>query len=163
MTVLQKLKLRLSEIRSKLNELSGVDSPTAEQLSEVDALSKEYQEKETQYRAAVIAEGEKAQGKEFQDDAEGAEVRTLKSKVTLTNYVEAASSGSALTGPEAELNEALELRAGGNVKVPWTVLITPELEVRASDTSDLDGGTAQRPVLRRLFGEVYLGGPRYQN
>ena len=158
MTLLQKLTLRLSEIRSKLNELAGLEQLTPEQTSEIETLSKEYQEKETQFRAATIAEGEKATGKEFQENGEGAEIRALKEKVSLRDYFQAAGSGAALVGPAAELNDALELRGGGNTKVPWTVLMTPELEVekRASDTSDLDGGTAQRPVLRRLFGRSIM-------
>ena len=156
MTLLQKLTLRLSEIRSKLNELAGLEQLTAEQSSEIETLSKEYQEKETQFRAATIAEGEKATGKEFQENSEGAEIRALKEKVSLRDYFQAAGSGAALVGPAAELNDALELRGGGNTKVPWTVLMTPELEKRASDTSDLDGGTAQRPVLRRLFGRSIM-------
>ena len=54
MTTAQKLAIRLSEIRSKLNELSGLEDLTAEQRAEIDSLSAEYQAKEAQHRAALI-------------------------------------------------------------------------------------------------------------
>ena len=158
MTTLQKLMLRLSEIRSKLNELSGQDSPTAEQLTEMESLGKEFQDKETQYRAAVIAEGEKAEGREFQENGEGAEIRAIKSRSSIIRYLDAASKGAGLAGPEAELNDALEIRAGGGVRIPWTMLLSEE-EVRvdvATTTGALEGGRVQRPVLRRLFGRSVL-------
>ena len=41
MTKVQKLAIRLSEIRSKLNELSGVDELTDEQRGELDSLTAE--------------------------------------------------------------------------------------------------------------------------
>ena len=162
MTTLQKLMLRLSEIRSKLNELSGQDSPTAEQLTEMEALGKEFQDKETQYRAAVIAEGEKTEGegREFQENGEGAEIRAIKGKCSVIRYLDAASKGAGLAGPEAELNDALEVRAGGGVRIPWTMLLSEsEAEVRvdvATTTGALEGGRVQRPVLRRLFGRSVL-------
>ena len=158
MTTLQKLELRRSEIKSRLGELAALDEFTDDQKAETDRLTKEFQEKETQYRAAVIAEGENAQSKEFGTDGEAAEIRAIKNRSSLRNYLDAASKGTGLAGAEAELNDALEIRAGGGVRVPWTMLL-PDVEFRAdgvSDTAGLDGGTAQRPILRRLFGRSIL-------
>ena len=156
MTILQKLELRRSEIKSRLGELAALDTLTDEQKAETDRLTKEFQEKETQYRAAVIAEGENAQSKEFGTDGEAAEIRAIKRRSSLRNYLDAASKGTGLAGAEAELNDALEIRAGGGIRVPWTMLI-PDVEFRAdgvSDTSALDGGMAQRPILRTGFSAV---------
>ena len=60
MTSAQKLAIRLSEIRSKLNELSGLDEVSDEQRAEIDSLSTEYQAKEAQHRAAMVAEADEA-------------------------------------------------------------------------------------------------------
>ena len=158
MTTLQKLELRRSEIKSRLGELAALDTLTDEQKAETDRLTKEFQEKETQYRAAVIAEGERAQTREFGNDGEAAEIRAIKRRSNLRNYLDAAGKGVGLAGAEAELNDALEIRVGGGVRVPWTMLL-PDIEFRAdavSDTTALDGGTAQRPILRRLFGRSIL-------
>ena len=158
MTTLQKLELRRSEIKSRLGELAALDTLTDEQKAETDRLTKEFQEKETQYRAAVIAKGERAQTWEFGNDGEAAEIRAIKRRSSLRNYLDAAGKGVGLAGAEAELNDALEIRAGGGVRVPWTMLL-PDVEFRAdavSDTTTLDGGMAQRPILRRLFGRSIL-------
>ena len=58
MTTAQKLAIRLSEIRSKLNELSGAETLTDEQRGEIDSLTAEYQNKEAQHRAAIVTEAD---------------------------------------------------------------------------------------------------------
>ena len=98
MTTLQKLELRRSEIRSRLGELAALDTLTDEQKTETDRLTKEFQEKETQYRAAVIAEGERAQTREFGNDGEAAEIRAIKRRSSLRNYLDAAGKGVGLAG-----------------------------------------------------------------
>ena len=57
MTNSQRLSVRLSEIRQRLNTIAGLegDAFTDEIRQESDKLQKEFQDKETQYRGAVIA------------------------------------------------------------------------------------------------------------
>ncbi|MDE0475335.1 MAG: phage major capsid protein, partial [Gammaproteobacteria bacterium] len=52
----QRLAIRSSEIREKLNELSGEETLTEEQRSEVDTLTTEYRDVEAKRRAAIVAE-----------------------------------------------------------------------------------------------------------
>ena len=164
MTNLQKLTLRLSEIRQRLNEIAGLegDALTEEIRAEADRLGKEYRDKETQHRAALIAEGEAenraAQGFEA-GDGTSAEIRSIRRRASLGRYLNRAMAGNALDGAEAELNAALEVRSGGGTAIPWAMLTPAAPEVRAdavTDTSALDGGTAQRPILPRLFGPGIL-------
>ena len=60
MTNSQKLSVRLSEIRQRLNEVAGLEGEayTAEIRAENDKLQTEYRDLEGKYRAAVIAEGD---------------------------------------------------------------------------------------------------------
>ena len=58
MATLQKLGIRRSEIKSCLGDLATLDTLADEQKAETDRLTKKFREMETQYRAAVIAEGE---------------------------------------------------------------------------------------------------------
>ena len=60
MTNAQRLSVRLSEIRQRLNEVVGLegDAYTAEIRAENDKLQTEYRDLEGKYRAAVIAEGD---------------------------------------------------------------------------------------------------------
>ena len=176
MTTAQKLAIRLSEIRQRLNEIAGLegDAVTDEIRAEADKLTGEYQAKETQHRAALVAEADEqrtAEGAFGNGDGEPAEVRALLDKVGIGDYLTPAKGGVGLAGPAAELNAAFKLPvsgASGGIIVPWRMLECPEHraapavrrdpEGRAfTTTGALDGGTMQRPILQRLFGMDILG------
>ena len=175
MTAAQKIAVRLSEVRRKLNELSALegDDFTDEKRAELEALSKEYDSLEVRHAAAIRAEGEEeaaAQGAEGNGDGEPAEVRRLLQNVRLTDYLTPAAGGTGLVGAAAELNAALEVPVigpGGGIAVPWAMLeLEPEqrrdqgdgTERRAfTTTTNYDGPTRQRPILQRLFGMDILG------
>ena len=159
MTITQKLQLRLSEIRTKLNALSAQDSLTDEERGEVDKLTVEYQDAEARHRAAIVAEAEDADqlqnGQEpGRETGEGAEVRRLMERATVAGYVTAALQGTLETGAERELADALAVRSGpgyvdGTV-IPWALLLPAE-ERAATGTAQNDGPTRQVPVIDRLF------------
>ena len=174
MTNAQKLAVRLSEIRQRLNEIAGLPDAdmTDEIRNEADKLGGEYKNAETQHRAAIVAEGEEqrtAEGEHGDGDGEPAEVRALIGRVGIHDYLAPAAGGIGLTGPAAELNAAMKVPTvgtSGGILVPWRMLETPELraapaprgEARAfTTTAALDGGTMQRPILQRLFGMDILG------
>ena len=174
MTNAQKLAVRLSEIRQRLNEIAGLDddSMTDEIRNEADALTTEFRNKETQHRAAIVAEGEEqraAEGEFGFADGEPAEVRALLDRVGIHDYLIPAKAGIGLTGSAAELNAAFKVGTAGQsggILVPWRMLECPEHraapaprgEHRAfTTTSNLDGPMMQRPILQRLFGMDILG------
>ena len=95
MTNLQKIRLRLSKVRQRLNEISGLEGEafTAEIRSEADTLQTEYADLETRSQAAIVGEAEEAAKSERRFaavDGEGAELRSLSGRVTLGNYLHAA-------------------------------------------------------------------------
>ena len=100
----QRLEIELSQIRTKLRELLSADSPTPEQRAEMDALVERSQGAETEFRAAVIAEGQPEQRAEL--DAEVRERIELRSKASLSAYLLAAAKGRLASGAEAELSAA---------------------------------------------------------
>ena len=113
MTNSQKLSVRLSEIRQRLNELAGVEALTDEQRQESDKLQAEYRDKETQYRAAIVGEGEaEKRALETEPDAEMRERLELRSKAQLSSYLQAALSGRRVDGAEKELQEAAKIGEG---------------------------------------------------
>ena len=167
MTTAQKLAIRLSEIRSKLNELSGLDTVTDEQRGEIDTLSKEYQAKEAQHRAAILTEADEqraAAGEFGNADGEPAEVRALLGRVSLGDYLTPAAAGLGLTGAPVELAGALKVPVvgrGGGPAVPWEIIAAGYPEPRQArdpegraftTTGAYAGGVMQRPILQRLFG-----------
>ena len=171
MTNLQKITLRLSEVRSRLNEISGIegDSFNEQIRNEADTLQTEYRDLEVRHRAAITSEAEdeaRMQG-EFREDGESAEIRQLMSAVSLGDYLTPASAGVGIEGRARELNAALKVELvgkSGGVAIPWAVLAgpLPAPEARAAEqrdfttTTNYAGGVAARPILQRLFGPGIL-------
>ena len=110
MTNKQKIELRLSEVRTRLNEISGLegDDLSDEVRAESASLQTEFADLETRHRAAIVAEGEQSTEtrQEETEDTEERERRELREKSTLAAYFSAAMKGQPVSGREAELSEA---------------------------------------------------------
>lgn len=153
MTNSQRLALRLSEVRQKLNELVAIDAPSDEQRAELTKLTAEYPQLETQYRAALVAESDDGATERRNDDAEDAEVRQLVQQVELSEYMAEAATGREATGVAHELRAAVfgdEARPG---LVPWAALLPAgdEARVDAESTAVAGQGTQQSTILERVF------------
>ena len=108
MTPLQKLQLRRSEVRQRLNDIAGLegDAFTDEIRAEAETLQAEYRDLETRHRAAVVAgdvaaeEGTTTEGDGATEDRERLE---LRSRASLGRFLVAALRGRSVDGAEAEL------------------------------------------------------------
>ena len=174
MTNKQKIELRLSEVRTRLNVISGLEGEafTDEIRTEADKLKTEFSDLETRHQAAIISEGDEQRELEgahpdLTPNGESKEIRELIEKVSISDYLSPAAAGAGVTGAAAELNAALEVPVvgkSGGVAIPWRVLLTDEqreadqggTEKRFTDTGDYAGGVSQRPILQRLFGADIL-------
>ena len=109
----QKLQIRGSEVRQRLNAIAGMDELTDEIRAEADALGVELGDVETRYRAAMRAEGDavEAAGQPV-EDAAAREMRVIMAEADLGRFMKAAQGGAALTGREAELSEHYKLQGG---------------------------------------------------
>ena len=149
----QKLSLRTSELRQRLNHLSNQDELADGESAEITRLSTEFADVESRFRAAVIGESreEADRSVEFSGDGEGSEIRHLLDSAQLSNYLGVArAGGQTLSGPENDLNAALKIGSlgpNGETQIPWAMLETRA----ATTTTNLDGPTNQRPILQRLF------------
>ena len=170
MTPKQKIEVRLSEVRKRLNEIAGIegDDFTDEIRGEIDTLKTEYADLESRHQAAILSEGSdeaRARGMFGPGDGEAGERGKLLRETTLADYLTPAASGIGLQGRAAELNAAFEVPlvgGKGGIAVPWAMLECPEhrapvrpdgIETRAfTTTSQNDGPEMQRPILQRLFG-----------
>ena len=159
MTNRQKLEIKKSENRERLNILLNQETRTEVEVNELRELTETAKTLEVEYRASVVAEGEeesRAKG-EFRDnqDGETAEIRSLFNRVTLNDYLNPAKAGIGLSGASVELAAALKVPTvgpNGGTAVPFDLL-----EIRAwTDTGSNDGGEMQRPILQRLFGPGIL-------
>ena len=118
MTNAQKLAIRASEIRERLNVLGDPEKTlTDEDRSESAMLQIEYRDVESKRRAAIVAESATEPATEVGQavDAETRERLELRIKARLTNFVVAAMRGRQVDGVEAELSAACE--AQGDIPV----------------------------------------------
>ena len=152
MTASQRLEVRASEIRQRLNEISGLegDAFTDEIRTEADALQVEYRDVETKRRAAIVAEGVKETVKEG-PDAEERERLELRGKARVSDFVTAALTGRPVRGASAEYSEA----AGTPGTMPLDLLDMPEVEgpeVRAvTPGPSNETVTSTRPTVPHAF------------
>ena len=94
MTNTQRLTIRASEIRQRLNEIAGLDGDalTDEVRSESDKLGDEYRDVETKLRASVASDPDPGETRAavLPEDSEARERRELRAKVTLSDFIAAA-------------------------------------------------------------------------
>ena len=143
MTNSQRLAVRLSEIRQRLNEIAGLEGDvfTDEIRQESDRLQTEFRDKETQYRSALIAEGEsERRALETEPDAERRERLELRGRASLGRYLAAALAGRRVDGPEAELSEAAGVGDGIPLEL-WDTAPDRQPEHRQTDAATGAPGT----------------------
>ena len=132
MTNAQKIRLRLSQVRQRLNEISGLegDALTDEIRAEAGTLQTEYADLETRHQAAIVAEGEaETRAAEAAPDKERRERRELRGRASLTAYLRAALAGRQVDGAEAELRAAAGIGDGIPLEL-WDVPRERESEQR---------------------------------
>ena len=159
----QKLTVRASEIRQRLNEIGGLatDDVTDEIRSETDKLTAEYGTVETQLRAAITAEAAEAAeaertGAPPDTDAETRALMDLQGRASFGRYLRAFVDQVALDGAEKELAEVRGLATAGNV-VPWDAFLPPpgprvELRADAVTPAPASGNPVhQTEIIQRVF------------
>ena len=161
MTNRQKIELRLSQVRARLNTISGLEGEafTDEIRAEGETLQVEYHGLEARYQDAIIAEP----GPEMVVlDSEQRERARLVERASMSNFMLAAMEHRALDGPEKEL-VSLERRAAweGGMVLPWAVLLAKgrgadrqAVEVRAADANTVlpvGGEVMEQDYVGRVF------------
>ncbi|MDD9732476.1 phage major capsid protein [Mameliella sp. AT18] len=143
-----KIARRQSEIRQSLAELAAKDSPTEDEVRNMDELDREYRSNETRYRAALIAEDTERRdaGNELETRS-AQEWADLMAGFEMRQVALALDEGRQLAGQTAEI--VTELRnAGGfrGIPVPWQAL-----EVRNTVANGTPDPVSTRPIIDRLF------------
>lgn len=159
MTDLQRLALRMSEIRTRLSELGGMDTLEDEQRAELDALRNEYGDLERRSQALTIAADDPDEPSETrsQSDPETRELAELERRADIGGIFDAAISGGQTNGAEAELQQHLGMAAN---QVPLALLhetrdAGDDLEVRTAGVTPAPAagsiGATQRPIIPAVF------------
>ena len=151
MTAAQRLSLRMSECRQKLNDLLGVDSRTDDQQTELEKLTGEAQKLEPEYRAALAAEGDATETATTTLDAEQRERLALRGRARVGAFLLAALQGRVPSGAEAEYAAAHNAPAG-HIPIDLWEADRPAVEHRASTPAPSTGaGVTVAPVQPFVF------------
>ncbi len=145
-----KIARRQSEIRQTLAELAGKETPSEDEIRQMDELDREYRSNETRYRAALIAEDtERRDAGDELETRSAQEWADLMAGFEMRQVALALDEGRQLDGQTAEI--VSELRSAGGfrgIPVPWQAL-----EARAGETiaSGTPNPVQTRPIIDRLF------------
>ena len=146
MTTLQKIEVRLSEVRQRLNELAVVEGITPEQTTEVETLANESKGLEVQFRAATIAEVETRERSTI--DGSDAELRRLADRANAGNIFLAAVEKRATTGSEKEIQDHFKIPAHS---IPLSMLEERAVATIPADVSHSPVATGQGAILQPVF------------
>ena len=146
MTILQKLQLRQSEIREKINELLGNDSRTEEQDGELSTLTAEGMAIEPEIRAAIVASPDPAPTHtEATEDTEARQRRELSDQSDMGRIVGSVFEHRAIDGREGEMQTEFGLASN---QVPLSMLRT---ELRAVTPAPANVGQTQNEIIPYVF------------
>ena len=158
MTNVQKLQLKMSQNRERLNELSNPDNELTEDMkTELNSIMAEMPDLEKRYRAAIQAEQETIEARNDPNGSGDSRLDDLRRRATVSEYFRQALSGQPLDGACRELNQELGIVAtrglAGGTLMPVEQLAlrlradTPNTTTTAADADS----TVRRPILSRLF------------
>ena len=155
MTNSQRLTIRSSEIRARLNELSGLEELDEAERSELDSLSQTYKDTEAQLRVALLSEGEtERRALATAPDAKVRERAQLLERANVGMIFDAALEQRQTDGAERELQTEYGLQAN---QIPLAML-----EVRATATANAPANVGQNqaeivPVVFPQSATAFLG------
>ena len=152
MTPAQKIMVRLSECRQRLNEILGIDlaERNSAQDLELETLTAEVSRREPELRAALASEPDKEEVIEATGDPESRERAEIRGKTGLADYLRAAAGGSAVSGAAAEFAAACKVPEVGHVPMEIFARSAAAPETRAITAGPGPKGSLQ-PTLPYLF------------
>ena len=153
MKVSQRLELRASEIRQRLNEIAGLEGEglTDEIRAESDRLVGEFRDAETRRRASLVSESDEsaAETTVAPADGEARERLELMGRARIGRFASAALVGRSVDGIEAETAAAF----GCPGLIPLELLTADRGVEHRAITAAPDTGTAvaAAPILPAVF------------
>ena len=132
------LEVRQREIRTKLAELTSVESLNDEQRTEIQTLTKESIDNDTKLNALAVTEP--------QNTGTTDTLNVLENRCSLGRVVDAIINQRAVDGAENEIQTEYRLESN---QIPWSMLRPPE--TRAVTAAPSDVGATQQETLQPVF------------
>ena len=146
----------MSEARQSIGDLLNLETRDDTQENELRAATKQLNQLETDFQAALALDLENERKARAAFDGEKREQDDLRNKVKLGAYVESALEQRSATGAELEFNQSMNIPAN---YFPLELLVGDEKVEKRANT-DVDAGAMQSTWLDRLFADtsaMYLG------
>ena len=151
MTPIMELEIRAGEIRKRLSAIGGMAELTDEIRSEMDTLSREYQDNDTKQAALKIGGIESAPPIETRT-AEGRDFRRLVARANIGAIFDNVINHRAVDGATAEMQQHFGLDTN---QVPLALLVrswpAEELETRAVTPAPGEVGQNPASILQYVF------------
>ena len=144
-TISQRLKIKLSEQRTRLSAIGALDELTPEIRSELEILTAAHSDSESQLRAAITAAAaEDDSAREVQTtDPESRARLEIRGRTGIGDYLSAAAGGSAVTGAAKEYSESCNVPIVGYMPM---AIFEPTVETRAITPGPAVKGALQPTV-----------------
>ena len=150
MTPAQKIQVRLSECRQRLNTLLQVETRSADEQTELEKLTGEVGKLEPEFRAAVAAEPNAVETVTA-NGGEGAEYRGILTRASLGRFVHSAVEHRSADGAERELQVHHKL-AGNELPLDMLrIAATPETRAAGLTTAPTNVATTEDVVIPPVF------------
>ena len=150
MTILQKLQVRQSEVRQKINELLGVDLSTRskEQDAALTAMTTEAQKLEPEIRSAILASPDQEETITKTGDPETRERLELRSRTGVADFLSAAAGGREVSGAAKEYAASVGCAPLG--RIPLDIFGNGQPERRAISVGPSVDGPVE-PAIPYIF------------
>ena len=148
MTILQKLQLKQSEIREKINELLGNDARTEDETAALEKLTGEGQGLEVELRAAIVAAPDPEIKTTQTVDPETRERLEIRSRTGLADFLSAAAGGREVSGAAKEYADAVGCSPLG--RIPLDIFRDGQPETRAITSGPAVDGPVE-PAIPYVF------------
>ena len=149
MTALQKLQLRQSEVREKLNALLGKEERSEDETAELEKLTGEGQKLEPEIRAAIVAEPDPQEVVTATGDPEIRERLEIRAKTGVADFLAAAASGREVSGAAREYADAVGCSPLG--RLPLELFGNGKPETRAITVGPAISGPTVEPAVPFVF------------
>ena len=144
MTALQKLLVKQSSIREKINSLLGLETRTEDQDAELVQLTAEGVAIEPEIRAAIVAEPDPQEVVTDTGDPETRERLELRGKTGLADFLAAAAGGREVVGAAKEY--AASVHCSPLNRIPLDIFTADQPEARAVTTGPATNGQPEAVV-----------------
>jgi len=156
-----KLKLRQADLAKKLNGLLEVEKPTDDQAKEIREATKEIRALDDRIEAHITSEALARGAVDRKDgdlDAEGRELRELKGKARVADFLAAEIAGVPVNGASAEYRAAVKVPQGVPISL-FELDAAPRREERADAATTVPAsntGVNLAPVMPAIFARAVL-------